>query len=227
MAPEPRPRPGTRPGKERILDLLTGVMVVCALAVVGLLARRELFSAPSVAPPAQGVPVAGWEALAGVDAGGSPRQVQLVVFADYTCRFCRQLEGALDTLQATLGGDVRVVRLHYPLRPGGTGFQAAVAAECAGLQQRKAAYHQLLYAHQDQLGTLPWDSLAAMAGVGDRAAFNACVRDEATAAAVRAQRAQGEAVGIEGTPTFLVNGRRYAGGRTFAELLAQVRNAGS
>lgn len=213
--------------KERILNLLTGVMVVCALTVVALLVRRELFSAPAAPAPAQGVPVPGWQALVGVPAAHSPRQVQLVVFADYTCTFCRQLQGAVDSLQSTPGADVRVTYLHYPLRPGGTGFSAAVAAECAGLQQREAAYHRLLYAYQDRLGALPWDSLAALAGVGDRAAFNACVRGQATAAAVRAQRARGEVVGIEGTPTYLVNGRLYVGGRTYAELLAEVRNAGT
>ena len=128
-------------------------------------------------------------------------------------------------MRAALGAEVRIRYLHFPVDPGGTGFAAAVASECAAGQKRGPAYHRLLYAHQDALGVLPWDSLAALAGVPDRRAFDACVREQRTADVVRRDRARGQALGIAATPTFLVNGRLYVGGATYAELLARIRRS--
>ena len=211
--------------KEKLSSLATAVLVLCALVITGLTVRRELLSAPTTAATRQGVPVQNWRSTLAQPLLPAAPPVEIVVLADYTCRFCRQLETALDSLQAEMGPRVQVTNLHYPLRPAGTGFTAAVASECAALQGRRPAYHRALYAHQDVLGSVAWDTLARAAGIPDLDTFRACVREQRTASVVRQHHARGEALGMSGTPTWLVNGTLYVGGASYAEVVQRVRRA--
>jgi protein-disulfide isomerase len=211
--------------KEKLSGLSTAVLVACAVVITGLNVKRELFSAPAADAPRQGVAVQSWRSVLGQPAPPADAPVEIVVLADYTCRYCRQLETVLDSLQAEMGPGVQVRNLHYPLQATGTGFTAAVASECAALQQRGSEYHRVLYTHQDRLGIVAWDTLAGVAGVPDLDDFRACVGEQRTADEVRRQRARGEALGVAGTPTWLVNGVQYVGGAPYAELVARVRRA--
>ncbi|HEX2191549.1 MAG TPA: thioredoxin domain-containing protein [Longimicrobiaceae bacterium] len=207
--------------KDKLATLATAVLVLSALVVAGLVARMEL--RPDGRPlPAQGTMVANWRDVLGEPPGEARDEVLLAVFADYTCTFCRDTEAALDSLQAASGRRVRIRQVHFPLRPDGVGFRAAVAAECAKLQGAGPAYHRLLYRHQAALGTLPWDSLAVLAGVPRPDAFRACLGDARAADAVRRDRRRGEAVGVALTPTLLVDGRMYLGAAGYAELARRV-----
>jgi protein-disulfide isomerase len=212
--------------KEKLTFLTTAVLVVCAVVITGLNVRRELFPRHDAqGQRRQGAMVENWRELVGAPRLGSAAEVELVVFADYTCQYCRQLDAALDSLQSTAGSRVQVRTLHFPLQPTGPGFTAAVAFECAALQRRGPAYHRLLYANQDVLGVIPWDSLAVLAGVPDRDTFRTCIREERTAGTVRSDRTRGEALGISVTPTFLMNGRLYVGGSSYAELVGRIERA--
>ena len=98
--------------------------------------------------------------------------------------------------------------------------KAAEAAHCAGAQGKYWEYHDLLYSSRqleipqlkDQAKELKLDS----------AAFDKCLDSGVKAAEVHTSLAEGQRLGIEGTPSFFMNGRFFSGGLTFEQMSAMV-----
>lgn len=96
--------------------------------------------------------------------------------------------------------------LHYPLDMHPQAVPAALGAECAGEQGRFAEYLDVVYAEQDSLGNREWASLAARAGVPDTVAFNGCMAQEFGRDVIDRGKELGRRIGVNGTPTVIVNG---------------------
>jgi protein-disulfide isomerase len=207
--------------KDAVSRLFTVTLILGAVVVVALNARRELIVPPDGNGFRQGMEVDGWQELAG-SRQGPPDEISILVFGDYTCPYCRTLDAALDTLRSTLGPRVGIQHLHFPLHLDGAGFDAAMSVECAAIQERGQALHRVLYEHQEALGVVAWDSLGVLAGVPDPDAFRACIGERRTAGRVEDARRRAEGIGVEVTPTFLINGRLYIGSPPYAELAARV-----
>lgn len=90
---------------------------------------------------------------------------------------------------------------------------AAIASECAAVQGRFEAFHDLLYAEQTSIGLVRYTEFAARAGVVDTVAFGRCLSDPAIRTRLDEDRAAADRLGVRGTPTVLVNSQRFAGGR--------------
>jgi protein-disulfide isomerase len=150
--------------------------------------------------------------------GAATAPLTMVEYVDYTCGFCRQFA---DTVEAPLleryAGRVRIVYKNFPL----TGLRAwsadaAAAAACAYQQDNDKflALHDKLFRNQPRLkeGRPLLASLAREAGL-DWKLFSACLEDPQTEAALARDVAEGDRVGVTGTPTFFLNGRPIAGAR--------------
>lgn len=156
------------------------------------------------------------EKVEGVEPGDGPAKgsdgapVTIVEFSDFSCSACRAAQPRIAELLEEAGSEVQLVYRHFPLRPEGGLFAAAVAAECAHRQNDFWPMHDLLFAHE---GEFTDDALMAYAAdVGlDEASFQECVGSEDAAASVREDREAGTRWGVSGTPTFFVNGRRVTG----------------
>ncbi len=125
-------------------------------------------------------------------------------------------------------GKARLIYRNFPLI-GPDSESAAQAAECAGDQDKFWAYANYLFAHQDgeNSGALSPDNLkkfAVQLGLNSNT-FNACLDSGKYAAEVNQQKAEGEQRGVQATPTFFINGKRYEGALS-AQQLAQLINAG-
>jgi protein-disulfide isomerase len=203
-------------------NLATAVMVACALVVTTLAVKRELF-----APVAAGQPdmrprrVDNWERLlqGGQWMGRRDAPVRIVEFSDFQCPFCAKTQPVLDAVRRRHPGRVAVLYRHFPLdaihpyaRP------AAAAAECAAGQGRFEPFVTLLFAQQDSLGKKGWSSFAAEAGVPDAAAFDRCVSDARTLAAVDRDAKAGTDTQVQVTPTLIINGMLHPGALSEAEL---------
>lgn len=147
------------------------------------------------------------------------------VFSDYQCVFCKALDAQLEEAREDLGDGVEVHFRHFPLPRHASARQAAIAAECAAQMGAGDDMHRVLFRHQDSLGTLSWDVLAARAHVRDLARFESCMSSEAATARVEADIAAGRNLAITGTPTFMVNQYRVTGGMTREGLLDLVAKA--
>ncbi len=141
--------------------------------------------------------------------GGVFAVVELVQYGDYQCPFCGEAESILRTIRDRLGGRLRVAFRNFPLTAlHPQALPAAVVAECAGFQDRFWEMHDLLYAHQEALDDR---DLLRYAATLDLDA--AQLREDLSAARARVREdiQTGEQSGVNGTPTFYVDGQRYDG----------------
>ncbi|HEV7591322.1 MAG TPA: DsbA family protein [Longimicrobium sp.] len=196
---------------ERLSNTLSVVLVVCAVSMTGLFARREFFP-PSVAAQAE-VKVRDWRryAIAGSLLGPGQAELRVVEFSDFQCPFCASASSSLRALRARYPGRLTVVYRHFPLEIHQHAFAAAVASECAGRQGRFEAFHDALFAHQDSIPAEGWGGFATRAGVPDGPAFASCVRDPRLAGVVRRDMAAAREVGVRATPSFVFDGKMVSG----------------
>jgi protein-disulfide isomerase len=181
---------------------------ICAIVLTGAVVRREVVSRRPPSEPHPAV-VADWSALqrSGYRIGPLSAPVTIVEFSDFQCPVCAQF--ANEVLRPALRdhpGLVSVIYRHWPLSIHPFAFEAAVAAECAGRQDRFEAFHDALFRAQDSIGHRSFARFALDVGVRDTARFNDCLGDTAVSKQVEKDREAARAVGARGTPAFIVNG---------------------
>jgi protein-disulfide isomerase len=141
--------------------------------------------------------------------GPADAKVTIVEFLDYQCPFCHRAQESLDVVLKEYEGKVRFVHRDYLLgKP--RSLAAARAARCAGEQGKFWEYHRGLLV---QAGDLSDADLASRAkGLGlDGAVFSSCAATEKYDADIRSATEAGNDLGVSGTPTFFINGRRAVG----------------
>ncbi|MGD1096068.1 MAG: thioredoxin domain-containing protein [Bryobacteraceae bacterium] len=152
--------------------------------------------------------------------GDEKAPVTIIEYADYECPYCQQTQPALEKVEAEYKGKIAFAFRDVPLPMHSHAQKAAEAAHCAGAQGKFWEYHDMLFSTK-QLD-VPQLREHARALNLDVAAFDTCLDSGATAEAVKAQLAEGQALHIEGTPSFLINGRFFNGGMTYEQLRTVV-----
>ena len=143
--------------------------------------------------------------------GARSPEVVIVWFGDYECPFCRQLAPQIQSLLAEHPDDVLLVFRQFPLSIHPGARLDAEAAMCAAAQGRFWALHDAMYASPGRrLRPSELARLAATAGL-DVARFLADLDGGRCAAAVDADIALGEQLGVEATPTLFVDGIKLDG----------------
>ncbi len=153
--------------------------------------------------------------------GGANPRVVIEEYADFQCPYCaehdRQFGDSVYRWVRAQKGAVRFDFYDVALRQHPAAAPAAHAARCAGEQGGYDAARRAIFAGQKEWGQA-WDAAEratrlARATVKDTAAFDRCVAADATAlyATLAANMARGRALGIPGTPTFVIRiGERTA-----------------
>lgn len=121
-------------------------------------------------------------------------------------------------------GRVRIVLKDFPLPSHSLARGAHEAARCAGAQGRYWAYHDRLFGAQPRFERTQLRQYAIDVGL-DAGAFMRCLDEHRFAGAVEADVAQGKALGVQGTPSFFVNGRPLIGAHsveTFRSVIADA-----
>jgi protein-disulfide isomerase len=157
--------------------------------------------------------------------GPADAWVTIVEFADFQCPFCGRVQPTLAQLLAQYPADVRLVFKHFPLKSiHPRALPAAVAAECARVQGKFWEMHDLIYAGQSDLSAAALESEASQIGL-DMTAWGNCLSDSAPAARVDADEALGVQLGVQGTPTFAINGAPLEGAQPLATFQQRVEAA--
>ena len=162
-----------------------------------------------------------------IDLGSSPVRgpagapITLVLFSDFECPFCKRVEPTIAALEAAYPGKIRVVWKNFPLPFHANAKAAARAALAAHAQGKFWAMHDRLLAGQAALDGASLERYARESGV-DEAGWKASYAREDQAEAVEADSKLGAALGVSGTPTVFVNGRRIAGAYPLATFRAVV-----
>ncbi|MGC5628559.1 DsbA family protein [Georgenia sp. Z1344] len=139
-------------------------------------------------------------------------RVTLVEFMDFECEACRAAYPTVEQLRQDYAGEVTFVARYFPLPGHVNSENAAVAVEAAAQQgQFEAMYHKM-FETQPQWGdqqTSQADLFRTFAqDLGlDMATYDQTVADPATLDRVRQDMADGVALGVQGTPTFFLNGQ--------------------
>lgn len=155
--------------------------------------------------------------------GGADARVTIVEFTDFQCPSCAQVQPVLDRLVGEYGGRVRLVARDYPLPQHADAFKAAEAAEAAREQGKYWEYSAKLFGNQAALGADSLKRYATELGL-DRARFDAALDGERHSEQVRRDVVDGQKVGVNGTPSLYINGRRVSD-RTYAGLKAAIEAA--
>ncbi|KQY04008.1 disulfide bond formation protein DsbA [Mycobacterium sp. Root135] len=141
--------------------------------------------------------------------------VTFVEFLDFECEGCRAAYPVVEQLRADYGDRVEFVLRYFPLPGHVNGERAARAVEAAAQQGRLEAMYRTMYETQAQWGErrTPADDVfrgfAAELGL-DMAAYDAAYADPATAERIQVDVDDGMALGVQGTPTFFVNGEQVS-----------------
>lgn len=175
---------------------------------------------PAAAPSAGGcgIPAAGGSAApvkASVDIanrtikGPTTAKVTIVEFSDFQCPYCVRVQPTMAQLEKDYAGKVNFVHMNFVVHP--TATPAHVAVECAGDQNKYWAMHDQIFATQKTDAA----SLRLMAQnfSMDMAKYDACIL-AGKDATLAAQKAIGSAIGISGTPSFVIgvrNGTKVSG----------------
>jgi protein-disulfide isomerase len=142
--------------------------------------------------------------------GGRSAPVTIVEFSDFQCPFCRAAENSLKQVRQKYGDQVRLVYMDFPLGFHPHAMDAARAARCAADQDKFWQFHDALFLDQKKLDPDNLQQTAAKLGL-DRAKFNACFTNDKQNAGIRQDMAEGNSLGVTGTPTFFINGRELVG----------------
>ncbi|CAA9212655.1 MAG: Na+/H+ antiporter NhaA type [uncultured Blastococcus sp.] len=154
--------------------------------------------------------------------GPADAPLTLVEYGDMECPFCGRATGVVSELRARFGEDLRYVFRHLPLVELHPHAQlAAEAAEAAAAQGKFWEMHDKLFAHHDNLEAPDLLDHAAALGL-DLERFARELGDGTHAQRIRDDVAGAEASGVEGTPTFFVNGVRHMGRAGTDELAAAL-----
>ncbi|MFJ8210181.1 DsbA family protein [Streptomyces sp. NPDC096033] len=150
--------------------------------------------------------------------GRTDAPVVLIEYSDFKCGYCAKF--ARDTepelvKKYVADGTLRIEWRNFPIF-GAESEAAARAAWAAGQQDRFTAFHAAAYAEGAKAKGFGEDrlvELAREAGVPDLDRFKADMAGEQAAAALRRDREEGYRIGVQSTPSFLVNGQPIAGAR--------------
>jgi protein-disulfide isomerase len=171
--------------------------------------RAELAKYAKEPPPALEPPVK--LSIAGAPfKGPADAKVTIVEFSDFQCPYCAKAAAEAAQLVQKFPKDVKLVFKQFPLEDHS---QAALAAEASLAAQAQGKFwplHDKMYANFRQINQVRIILWATEAGL-DMTRFRADLDSHKYAARVHAEEQEGEVAGVEGTPTFFINGKRFNG----------------
>jgi len=157
--------------------------------------------------------------------GPAKAPVTLVEYGDYECPYCGEAYPVVKALQKRLGEQMRFVFRNFPLAEAHPHAEhAAEAAEAAGAQGKFFEMHDLLYENQDALDDEDLVRYAKALDL-DVPRFIKEMKAGTHVERVRADFSSGVRSGVNGTPTFFINGVRHDGPFDLRSLLAAIEEA--
>lgn len=154
--------------------------------------------------------------------GPANAPVTLVEYGDYECPHCGAAHPIVKLVLERFGKNIRFAFRHFPLSQVHPNAEpAAESAEFAGAHRRFWDMHDAIYENQDRLGLPLLFGLAGALGLSEASLREALVNGS-YAEKVKGDFLGGARSGVNGTPSFFINGRRHDGSYAFADLAAAV-----
>lgn len=217
-----------RPRLEQIVTVaLAAAAIAVAMAAIDQIAgggNDSVLSRPRVLQDED------WErALSlGIHVAGSPTApVKVVALMDLQCPACRGFHEVALELTSDDPRRVEILYGHYPLSYHPQALAAARIAECALAESASAFVDWIstVFQNQSQLRDEPWRPFAKEAGLPADVDPVACAGDAGMDWRIEAGLDLGESIGLQGTPTVIVNGMVYPAPPSLEEMRSFVNAA--
>ncbi|MEK6812793.1 MAG: thioredoxin domain-containing protein [Nanoarchaeota archaeon] len=164
--------------------------------------------------------------------GDKDAPITMISCEDYQCPFCkRAFEQTFPMIKQNYidTGKVRYVFRDFPLPFHTEADEAAMAAECAGDQNKYFEMHELLFKNQQDWSgnpkaTFTFKTYADQLGL-NKEKFDACVDNREHDAEIQKDMAACEAAGTSGTPTFFINGQQVVGAQPYTAFQTALEQA--
>jgi protein-disulfide isomerase len=142
--------------------------------------------------------------------GPADAKVTIVEFSDFQCPYCAK--AAIEAAQVVkqFPKEVKLVFKQFPLEDHSQAALAAEASLAAQAQDKFWPMHDKMYANFRQINRAHILGWAAESGL-DMTRFLADLDSHKYAARVHAEEQEGEVAGVQGTPTFFIDGKRFNG----------------
>jgi protein-disulfide isomerase len=141
--------------------------------------------------------------------GPADAPVTLIEYGDYECPYCGAAYPIVKAVQSRMGERLQFVFRNFPITTAHPhAEQAAEAAEAAGAQGSFWEMHDLLYEQQKRLEDGDLRGYAEHVGL-DVERFDTELSEHVHAERVHEDFLSGVRSGVNGTPTFYINGSRH------------------
>jgi protein-disulfide isomerase len=153
--------------------------------------------------------------------GPADAPITIVQFAEFQCPYCGKARESIDRVLANYDGKVKFVFRDFPLGFHDKAIPAAIAANCAEKQGKYWEVHDAFMKDQTALAEADLQRVAKAAKL-DLGAWEECRKDPAMEAEIKKDEADGQAVGVTGTPAFFINGVFINGAQPYPKFKAII-----
>ena len=160
--------------------------------------------------------------------GPKDAKVTIVEYSDFQCPYCARAHDTVSNQVLKEYGDkVRLVYKNFPLAFHKWAEAAAIAGECVYDQDEAAFWKLYDYYFANQKDMTPENvkdkTVEAVAGTKvNKDKFGECYDGKKTLDRVKSDMAEGQSVGVTGTPAFLINGRKISGAQPYQNYKAVI-----
>lgn len=157
-------------------------------------------------------------------------KVTVVEFLDFECAACGSAYPGVERLRAEYGNRITYVVRYFPIESHPNAYNAAHAAEAAARQGKFEQMYKKLFDNQRTWGNQQQSQVDTFVGYAgelglDVKKFRADLDSTDVDDRVRSDAKDGERLGVQGTPTFFVNGTRYQQTPTYEALKKTIDGA--
>lgn len=199
--------------------------VILGLIIWGLMAANNR--------PAPGLNLGTPAAVTTADhvTGSANPKVTLIEYGDFECPACSAYAPIVERLITEASSTLRVVFRHFPLPQHVNAMISAQATEAASLQGKFWEMYRVIYANQSDWANLSLaDARQAFAGYADdlglnKQKFAADIDSPAATKFIDDELTEGQSLGINGTPTFFVNGQAIQNPQSYEQFKAVIDEA--
>jgi protein-disulfide isomerase len=155
--------------------------------------------------------------------GRADAPVTLVEYGDYQCPYCGEAYPFIRTLQDRFGDDLRFIYRNFPIAEMHPhAMSAAATAEFAGAHDQFWQAHDAIYENQRQLGLPLYERIVTEHGLSPED-LRTSLQEGRFVPRITRDFQGGVRSGVNGTPSFFINGQRfdgYSGEESLADALA-------
>ncbi len=166
--------------------------------------------------------------------GPADSKIVVIEYSDFQCPFCGAVAGTNEYLIERLKqsnpswiapvpklkelaklGKIKYIFKDYPLPSHQFALKSAIAAQCAHEQNKFWEYHDLLFENQEELSVKDLKKYAADLNL-DTTKFDSCLDNNKYKLDIQKDQSAGSSLGVDGTPTFFINGKKISGAESFS-----------